>query len=114
LGKRKTSTKAAQCRLIRSTECEEYESYSAIGYEAWSVSSRRFTDGFRDDILGPIYPADDLRGAEQLLRDFLVFRFGGPTVYIEQRGHPRLGMRHASPKGVVPVDESGDGRGGAA
>ncbi len=42
-----------------------------------------------------MYPADDLEGAEERLRDFLVFRFGGPTRYIEQRGHPRLRMRHA-------------------
>jgi hemoglobin len=48
-----------------------------------------------DDILGPMYPADDLAGAEQRLRDFLVGRFGGPQRYIEQRGHPRLRMRHA-------------------
>jgi hemoglobin len=48
-----------------------------------------------DDILGPMYPANDLEGAEQRLRDFLIFRFGGPPTYIEQRGHPRLRMRHA-------------------
>ena len=48
-----------------------------------------------DDILGPMYPADDLAGAEQRLRDFLIGRFGGPQHYIEQRGHPRLRMRHA-------------------
>src|SRR5690349_23419955 len=47
-----------------------------------------------DDILGPMYPANDLPGAEQRLRDFLVGRFGGPQRYIEQRGHPRLRMRH--------------------
>jgi hemoglobin len=48
-----------------------------------------------DDLLGPMYPPDDLAGAEQRLRDFLVGRFGGPPRYIEQRGHPRLRMRHA-------------------
>lgn len=48
-----------------------------------------------DDILGPMYPPDDLEGAEQRLRDFLVGRFGGPQRYMEQRGHPRLRMRHA-------------------
>lgn len=47
-----------------------------------------------DDILGPMYPADDMAGAEQRLRDFLVGRFGGPQRYMEQRGHPRLRMRH--------------------
>ena len=48
-----------------------------------------------DDILGPMYPPHDLEGAEQRLRDFLVGRFGGPQRYMQQRGHPRLRMRHA-------------------
>ena len=47
-----------------------------------------------DDILGPMYPKDDMHGAEERLRDFLVGRFGGPQRYMEQRGHPRLRMRH--------------------
>ena len=47
-----------------------------------------------DDILGPMYPAQDLAAAEARLRDFLVGRFGGPLRYIEQRGHPRLRARH--------------------
>ena len=53
-----------------------------------------------DDVLGPMYPADDLPGAEERLRDFLIFRFGGPGRYLEKRGHPRLRMRHAP----FPVD----------
>jgi hemoglobin len=48
-----------------------------------------------DPILGPMYPQDDMAGAEERLRGFLIFRFGGPADYIEQRGHPRLRMRHA-------------------
>lgn len=48
-----------------------------------------------DDILGPMYPADDLEGAEYRLRGFLIGRFGGPQTYIEERGHPALRMRHA-------------------
>jgi hemoglobin len=42
-----------------------------------------------------MYPAADLSGAEQRLRDFLIGRFGGPQIYIEQRGHPRLRARHS-------------------
>jgi hemoglobin len=41
-----------------------------------------------------MYPEDDREGAEQRLRDFLIYRFGGPQRYIEQRGHPRLRARH--------------------
>src|SRR4051812_42220218 len=47
-----------------------------------------------DDVLGAMYPKHGLAGAEQRLRDFLVQRFGGPDRYSQQRGHPRLRMRH--------------------
>jgi len=49
----------------------------------------------QDDVLGPMYPADDLDAAEERLRDFLIYRFGGPQRYLQQRGHPRLRARHA-------------------
>jgi hemoglobin len=42
-----------------------------------------------------MYPLQDFAGAEKRLRDFLIFRFGGPATYIEQRGHPRMRERHA-------------------
>ena len=48
----------------------------------------------QDDLLGVMYPKNDLLGAEERLRDFLIYRFGGPPRYIEQRGHPRLRARH--------------------
>lgn len=47
-----------------------------------------------DDVLGPMYPEGDMEGAEQRLKTFLIYRFGGPPTYIEERGHPRLRMRH--------------------
>jgi hemoglobin len=47
-----------------------------------------------DDILGPMYKDHDLPGAQQRLRLFLIQRFGGPDHYSQQRGHPRLRMRH--------------------
>ena len=55
-----------------------------------------------DPILGPMYPSDDFAGAEERLRNFLIFRFGGPQHYIEERGHPRLRIRHAP----FPVDQA--------
>ncbi len=48
-----------------------------------------------DDILRPMYPPDDLAGAEERLRQFLIFRFGGPQDYLQHRGHPKLRLRHA-------------------
>ena len=47
-----------------------------------------------DDLIGPMYPADDLKGSEERLRSFLIFRFGGPNHYVINRGHPKLRMRH--------------------
>lgn len=49
-----------------------------------------------DDLIGPMYPPDDWEGAEKRLADFLIFRFGGSDRYVEERGHPRLRMRHVS------------------
>jgi hemoglobin len=47
-----------------------------------------------DPILRPLYPEPDLAGAERRLRLFLIQYFGGSTTYSEERGHPRLRMRH--------------------
>ena len=75
---------------------QELDVYALVGEQGFA----RLTAAFyrrvpHDDILGPMYPADDLAAAEQRLRDFLVGRLGGPPRYIEQRGHPRLRARHA-------------------
>lgn len=48
-----------------------------------------------DPILAPMYPAGDMAGAADRLRMFLEQYWGGPSAYSEQRGHPRLRMRHA-------------------
>lgn len=75
---------------------EDFEIYAAIGeagFERLVAEFYKQVPG--DEVLGPMYPAQDLQGAEQRLRDFLIYRFGGPARYIEQRGHPRLRMRHA-------------------
>lgn len=47
-----------------------------------------------DDLIGPMYPPGDWEGAEKRLADFLIYRFGGPPTYLEERGHPRLRGRH--------------------
>jgi hemoglobin len=74
---------------------EDHEIYSAVGEDGFHrLIAAFYRQVPSDDILGPMYPAADLAGAEQRLRDFLVGRFGGPQRYIEQRGHPRLRMRH--------------------
>jgi hemoglobin len=47
-----------------------------------------------DDLIGPMYPDDDWEGAEDRLAEFLLFRLGASTRYLETRGHPKLRMRH--------------------
>ncbi|MBL4844118.1 MAG: globin [Planctomycetes bacterium] len=71
------------------------EVYPAIGEQGFTaLVSAFYAQVPTDPILGPMYPDQDWAGAEERLRDFLVYRFGGPARYIEQRGHPRLRGRH--------------------
>jgi hemoglobin len=75
---------------------EEHEVYAAIGDEGFGRLIAAFYKQIpNDDILGPMYRGRELSGAEERLRGFLIYRFGGPQTYIEKRGHPRLRMRHA-------------------
>jgi hemoglobin len=58
----------------------------------------RFYEGVaEDDLLGPMYPTEDLAdgSAARRLALFLAQYWGGPTTYSQERGHPRLRMRHA-------------------
>jgi hemoglobin len=76
---------------------EEQEIFAIIGLDGFERLIAAFYRQIpTDDVLGPLYTSHDLSGAEQRLRDFLLFRFGGPSTYLETRGHPRLRMRHAS------------------
>jgi hemoglobin len=94
--------------------------YDAIGgYPTIAKIVHRFYDGVAtDEVLRPLYPCDDrvsddavlvrlypeapdLSGARHRLTLFLVQYWGGPTTYSDQRGHPRLRMRHA-PFKVTP------------
>jgi hemoglobin len=71
--------------------------YEAVGGEP---TFRRLVHAFyrrvaEDPVLRPVYPGKDLGPAEEHLRLFLIQYWGGPGTYSEQRGHPRLRMRHA-------------------
>ena len=72
------------------------------GHETFVALVDRFYAGVATDpVLRGIYPEEDLAPAAQRLRLFLEQYWGGPTTYSEQRGHPRLRMRHA-PFRVTP------------
>jgi hemoglobin len=71
--------------------------YDLVGGDGFFVRLvDAFYDGVADDaVLVRLYPeAPDLSGANRRLRMFLVQYWGGPTTYSDERGHPRLRMRH--------------------
>jgi len=64
----------------------------------------RFYDGVETDPdLRPVYPEPDLAGARHRLTLFMIQYWGGPTTYDDERGHPRLRMRHA-PFAIGPAE----------
>lgn len=69
--------------------------YERLGPEAFETLTRVFYEQVaKDDLLKPMYPEEDLGPAERRLRMFLEQYWGGPDTYQQERGHPRLRMRH--------------------
>jgi len=65
---------------------------------------RRFYEGVAmDPVLRPLYPEADLAGARHRLTLFLIQYWGGPRTYEEERGHPKLRIRHA-PFAIGPAE----------
>lgn len=71
--------------------------FEAVGGEATfrDLVARFYARVADDPVLAPLYPAEDIDGARERLTLFLIQYWGGPRTYQEQRGHPRLRMRHA-------------------
>jgi hemoglobin len=82
---------------MEAMEQAEQSFYDAVGGAATfhAIVSRFYELVAEDEILRRLYPEDDLDGAEERLRMFLEQYWGGPRAYSDQRGHPRLRMRHA-------------------
>jgi hemoglobin len=77
-----------------------YEDFG--GHETFAKLVHEFYRGVaQDEPLRALYPEEDLGPAEERLRMFFEQYWGGPTTYSEQRGHPRLRMRHV-PFTVTP------------
>ncbi len=70
--------------------------YEAIGgHDTFVRLVHRFYEGVAaDEFLRPMYPEEDLGPAQERLTLFLEQYWGGPTTYSDERGHPRLRMRH--------------------
>jgi hemoglobin len=65
------------------------------GHETFRRLVAEFYRGVATDpVLRPLYPDEDLSGAQQRLTMFLEQYWGGPRTYSDQRGHPRLRLRH--------------------
>ena len=79
--------------------------YDAVGGEQTfrRIVARFYEQVPDDEILRPLYPEEDLTGAEDRLRMFLEQYWGGPRTYSDQRGHPRLRMRHV-PFRIGPLE----------
>jgi hemoglobin len=71
--------------------------YEQVGGDAFfaDLTSQFYAVVATDPILRPMYPDEDMKGAAQRLQWFLSQYWGGPTTYQENRGHPRLRMRHS-------------------
>ncbi|HMS73765.1 globin [Gordonia sp. (in: high G+C Gram-positive bacteria)] len=68
------------------------------------IAARFYEEVARDEVLRPMYPEEDLGPAQQRLRMFLEQYWGGPRTYSDQRGHPRLRMRH-NPYRIGPIEK---------
>lgn len=69
--------------------------YDRIGEAGFTKLTKVFYQGVANDpLLKPMYPEEDLGPAERRLRMFLEQYWGGPDTYQQERGHPRLRMRH--------------------
>ena len=74
---------------------EQVTVHQAVGGdEFFAELVERFYAGVADDpVLRPLYP-DDLTDSKRYLTGFLIQYWGGSQAYSEERGHPRLRMRH--------------------
>lgn len=69
--------------------------YDRIGEAGFAKLTKVFYEGVQNDpLLKPMYPEEDLGPAERRLKMFLEQYWGGPDTYQQERGHPRLRMRH--------------------
>lgn len=75
---------------------EQQSFYEAVGGEQTfhDITKAFYVEVANNELLRTMYPEDDLGPAERRLRMFLEQYWGGPRTYTEERGHPRLRMRH--------------------
>ena len=95
-------TEPASSREASSREVSFYEAVG--GAETFhKLAAAFYREVARDEVLRPLYPEQDLGPAERRLRMFLEQYWGGPRTYSDERGHPRLRMRHM-PFRIGPIE----------
>ncbi|OZD12758.1 globin [Rhodococcus sp. 06-156-3C] len=79
--------------------------YDAVGGADtfYKLTAKFYEEVAKDDVVRPLYPEEDLGPAERRMRMFLEQYWGGPRTYSDERGHPRLRMRH-SPFHIGPIE----------
>ncbi|GAA4475502.1 globin [Rhodococcus olei] len=83
----------------------EISFYDAVGGADTfrALTARFYEEVAKDEIVRPLYPEEDLAPAERRMRMFLEQYWGGPRTYSDERGHPRLRMRH-QPFKIGPLE----------
>lgn len=96
---------------IRRGTLQEQTFFEQVGgEETFRRLVHRFYEGVAEDpVLRPMYPEEDLGPAEERFALFLMQYWGGPTTYSDNRGHPRLRMRHAPSPSTGPRTTRGCG-----
>ncbi|MEC3915463.1 globin [Nocardia sp. CDC153] len=91
--------------VVTSGEQTATSFYEAVGGEETfhRIVAAFYREVAEDEVLRPLYPEADLGPAERRLRMFLEQYWGGPRTYSDERGHPRLRMRHM-PFKVGPIE----------
>ncbi|MGW4353640.1 globin [Nocardia sp. NPDC004582] len=90
---------------MTSGEQTQISFFEAVGGQATfhRIVAAFYREVAADEVLRPLYPEEDLGPAERRLRMFLEQYWGGPRTYSDERGHPRLRMRH-HPFKVGPIE----------
>ncbi|WP_458686803.1 globin [Nocardia tengchongensis] len=90
---------------VTSGEQTQISFFEAVGGQATfhRIVAAFYREVAEDEVLRPLYPEEDLGPAERRLRMFLEQYWGGPRTYSDERGHPRLRMRH-HPFKVGPIE----------
>lgn len=99
-----TAPKHSKLTCVSVNNPEKNSFYDDIGGEPIfeKITSEFYEYVADDEVLAPMYPEEDFGPAKDRLKYFFIQYWGGPTIYSDTRGHPRLRMRH-TPYKIGPI-----------